>query len=131
MLYYLHMMNIQKTAKYFGIVTLILGVIGFIPGVVAQGGFLFGVFLISVLLNIIHIIVGLTGIESAASENLSVRYFRIIGIVFAVLAIFGFISNGTIMTTNTATNVLMTVFALFALYQGFASRSASVSAPVL
>jgi hypothetical protein len=125
------MMNIQKTVKWFGVLLLALGLLGFVPGIVTTGGYLFGVFLVSVLMNLIHIIAGLTGIESAMTPTAAQRYFRIIGVLFAIIAIFGFASNGTLMTTNTASAVLATVFALFALYQGFAARSVAVSAPAL
>ncbi len=125
------MMNIQKTVKWFGVLLLVLGIIGFIPGIVSQGGYVFGIFLVSVLMNLIHIITGLVGIESAMTESAALRYFKIVGVLFAVIAIFGFVSNGTIMTTNTASSVLATIFALFALYVGFVPRTAAISAPVL
>ena len=127
----MHMMNIQKTVKWFGVLLLILGILGFIPGVVAPGGYLFGVFLVSVLMNLVHIILGLVAIESAMTATAAQRYFRIAGVILAIVAIFGFVSNGTIMTSNTESAILATVFALFALYQGFAPRNTVVSAPVL
>jgi hypothetical protein len=127
----MHMMNIQKTVKWFGVLLLVLGIIGFIPGIVSTSGLVFGIFLVSVLMNLIHIIAGLVGIESAMTDTAAQRYFRIVGVIFAVIAIFGFVSNGTIMTTNTASSVLAMLFALFALYQGFAPRATVITAPVL
>lgn len=128
-------MNIQKTVKWFGVLLLVLGIVGFIPGIVAAGGLLFGVFLVSILANVIYIVAGLVGIESKMSISAAKRYFKIIGVIFAVLAIFGFVSNGTIMTTNTASSILATVFALFALYVGFRPEMnmsvAEVETPVL
>ncbi len=110
-------MNIQKSVKWYGIVILALGILGFIPGIVSGMGLLFGVFLVSILVNIIHIAGGLVGIESAMSVPAAKLYFKIIGLVFAIVAVLGF--TNIVFTANLAVNILHTVLALVALYFGF------------
>ncbi|MEO5646440.1 MAG: DUF4383 domain-containing protein [Candidatus Paceibacterota bacterium] len=110
-------MNIQKSVKWYGMVILALGVLGFIPGIVSGTGLLFGIFLVSILANIIHIAGGLVGIESAMSVGAAKLYFKIMGVIFLIVAILGF-ANLT-LTANLATNILHVVLALVALYFGF------------
>ncbi len=110
-------MNIQKSVKWYGIVILALGILGFIPGIVSGMGLLFGVFLVSILVNIIHIAGGLVGIESAMSVPAAKLYFKIMGLVFAIVAVLGF--TNIVFTANLAVNILHTVLALVALYFGF------------
>jgi hypothetical protein len=124
-------MNIQKIAKWFGIVVLALGVLGFVPGIVSTGGLLFGVFLVSILINLIHIIAGLVGIESAMTATAAKRYFKIVGVIFAVLSILGFFFNGRVLTANVAGSVLAAVAAIVALYFGFRQEGVVVAAPTM
>ena len=121
-------MNTQNVAKWFGIVLLIIGILGFIPGVVSGNGLLFGIFQVDVIHNIIHILAGFIGIEVAATLKGSKNYFKIFGIIFGLIAIVGFANNGgvLIMTMNMADNILNVVIALIALYYGFAPEKVTM-----
>jgi hypothetical protein len=91
----------------FGIVFLIVGVVGFIPGVTPMGGMnmdadsqvkmttLFGyelkLFPVNVLHDIVHILFGIWGLLAARSLAGARMYFRGVAIIYAVLTVMGFI----------------------------------------
>ncbi len=115
------MMNTQKAAKWFGYILLIVGILGFIPGVVTGSGLLLGTFQVDVMHNLIHIISGLIAVACAASFGGAKLYFKIFGIVYALVTILGFLGGGIVlgMMMNMADNVLHLVITVFALYYGF------------
>jgi len=115
-------MNTQKAATWFGYVTLAIGILGFIPGVVNDTGVLFGLFQFDQLHNVIFVITGLVGIAAAAGFRLSKNYFKVFGSIYLLLTVLGlFLANGIVlgMMMNTADNVLHLIIAAFALYYGF------------
>jgi hypothetical protein len=125
--YTLRYMHTQKTVKWFAWVLLVIGILGFIPGVVSDMGIMLGVLRVDVLHNIIYIVTGLVGMKVAGSFNATKTYFKTFGIVYAVLAILGFISSAMIlgMTMNIADNVFHLIIAAIALYYGFRMETAT------
>jgi hypothetical protein len=92
--------NIQKAALAVGAVFLLVGVLGFIPGITSQYetlGFaghesealLLGVFQVSILHNIVHLLFGAAGIAMARSAAQSRNYLIGGGAVYLVLWIYG------------------------------------------
>ncbi len=120
-------MSTQSAAKWFGWVLLVIGVLGFVPGVVNASGFLFGIFGVNSLHNVIYIVTGLLALSSAGTLKAAKTYFKVIGIVYGLVAILGFAMH-VLMTTNTADNILHAVIALYALYYGFRMAPAVVAA---
>jgi hypothetical protein len=114
-------MNTQQAAKWFGIILLAVGILGFIPGIVTPSGLLLGIFSVDTLHNLIHIVSGVIGIASAGSLKGSKLYFKIFGIVYGIVTILGFIGGGMVlgMMMNTADNILHLVITAFSLYYGF------------
>ena len=91
---------IQKAALVVGIVFLVVGIAGFIPGLThpideleAAGteseALLFGVFQVSVLHNIVHLLFGVAGLAVAARAVASRNYLIWGGVVYLVLFIYG------------------------------------------
>lgn len=76
-------------AIIFGIVLLVVGVLGFIPQL-KTNGLLFGLLNVDANHNVIHIFFGLIGLWSASCPRASQLYFRIIGIIFVLIALLGF-----------------------------------------
>jgi hypothetical protein len=92
--------NIQKAALAVGAVFLLVGVLGFIPGITSQYetlGFaghesealLLGIFQVSILHNIVHLLFGVAGIAMARSAAQSRNYLIGGGAVYLVLWIYG------------------------------------------
>jgi len=118
-------MNTQTAAKWFGWIILIVGIAGFIPGIVSTSGLELGIFHVDPMHNLIHIVSGLIALFCAQSLGAAKTFFKIFGIVYGLIAILGFIAPGGVvlgMVMNTADNLLHVVIALYALYYGFRSE---------
>lgn len=121
-------MNTQKWAWTFGIVLLVVGILGFIPGITTDDGHLLGVFHVDTMHNIVHILSGIIALWTAASSASASRmYFRIFGIIYALVMVAGFIQSGDdmvlgVMANNMADNILHLVIAALALWIGFGMK---------
>jgi hypothetical protein len=119
------MANIQKTvALVVGIVFILVGVLGFIPALV-PGGALLGIFAVNPLHSIVHLLVGILGVV-AAYTGWPRWYNRIMGIVYLLLAVLGFIPVLIIgdallglVSINLADNLLHLVVGAALTYVGF------------
>ena len=82
---------LKKSAAAFGVVFLAIGALGFVPAAV-PGGHLLGLFHINALHNIIHLASGAVALWAGlTSERNAKLYFRIFGIVYAAVAVLGFV----------------------------------------
>jgi hypothetical protein len=92
---------VRKFALIFGIIYLVVGVLGFVPGIVqpahdqhnlaveANHGYLMGLFPINLLHNFVHLLVGILGLIGSRSVQGAVRYARGLAIFYGLLAIMG------------------------------------------
>ena len=91
---------IQKAALAVGIVFLLIGILGFIPGVTTNfdqlmfageesGALLLGVFQVSVLHNFVHLLFGIVGVALARNVPGSRNFLIWGGVVYAVLWLYG------------------------------------------
>lgn len=101
-------MSVQTFARLYGIVFLIVGVGGFIPGltqphvhpnltVQAGSGMELGLFPVNILHNIVHLLFGAWGLAAARSFDASRAYGRVVAIAYGLLTVLGLIP-----ATNTA-----------------------------
>ncbi|MFM9276056.1 DUF4383 domain-containing protein [Pseudarthrobacter sp. NKDBFgelt] len=92
--------TIQTAALAVGAVFLLVGVLGFIPGITTNyetlgfaghesGALLLGIFQVSILHNIVHLLFGVAGIAMARSAAQSRNYLIGGGAVYLVLWIYG------------------------------------------
>jgi hypothetical protein len=117
-------MNVQKLAKLFGVVFILIGILGFVPGITSNGHLL-GIFEVDALHNIIHLATGLIALWAACSLAHARLFFKIFGVVYALVTVLGFTMDGDVLGlihTNGADNVLHLVIALVALYAGFVAK---------
>jgi Domain of unknown function (DUF4383) len=119
----------KKIAMGFGIIFVVVGVLGFIPAV-TPGGRLLGVFEVNTLHNIIHLATGVVAIiVGMASEQAIRNFFRIFGIIYALVAVLGFYYGNQplfgLVANNLADSGLHVVIAAVALYLGFAMKPAA------
>ena len=96
-------MSTRTFAMIFGIVFLVVGILGFgvvpslLEGHSASGsmmekeGMLFGMFHVNFLHNIVHILFGLWGLAASRSASGAVGYFKCVAVIYALLAILGLI----------------------------------------
>lgn len=96
---------VQKAALIAGIVFLVVGLAGFIPGLTTNydqlsfaghdsGALLLGLFQVSVLHNLVHLLYGVAGLAFAKSRLGSRNYLVIGGIVYAVIWLYGLFFAG-------------------------------------
>ncbi len=103
-------MNVRTFARIWGIIFLVIGTGGFIPGLtqphdhpdVALKSFLgleLGLFPVNLLHNIFHLLFGVLGLLAARSVSGARNYAKSVAIIYGVLAIFGLIEAGNVHTT--------------------------------
>ena len=114
---------LKTVATIFGIVFLIIGVLGFIPAA-APNGMLLGIFHVNDLHNVVHLLTGAIALIAGwTGTHASRLYFQVFGIVYAIVAILGFFQGRSavlgVLANNIADAWLHTVIALVALYFGF------------
>jgi|SRR5690554_110783 len=91
---------VQKAALTVGIVFLLVGIMGFIPGITTNfdqlmfaghgsGAMLLGVFQVSVLHNFVHLLFGIVGVAVARTAGASRQYLIWGGVVYFVLWLYG------------------------------------------
>ena len=129
-------MGTRYFALIAGIVYLLVGLLGFIPGLVSAytgpnlafdtgAGNLMGLFPINILHNIVHLAIGLWGIASYRSFNGSVAFARGLAIFYGLLTIMGLLPIDALRTTfglipiHGADVLLHALTALVAAYFGF------------
>ena len=88
----------QKVALGFGIVFVLVGIAGFLPGLTTgtlsfagpmSGARLLGIFEVSVLHNLVHLLYGIVGIIAAVNGTLSRYYLIWGGVVYLILWVYG------------------------------------------
>ncbi|MCU1361332.1 MAG: hypothetical protein JWN99_2621 [Ilumatobacteraceae bacterium] len=109
--------DIQKAAMAVGAVFLLVGILGFIPGITTNFGDisfaghdssakLLGVFQVSVLHNLVHLLFGVVGLIAAKRMSSSRTYLIGGGVVYLALLVYGLIvdhnSNGNFIPVNRA-----------------------------
>jgi hypothetical protein len=109
--------NVQKAALAVGVVFLVVGVLGFIPGITTDygsmqfaghesGAMLLGIFQVSILHNIVHLLFGVAGVMLARSFDGARAFLVGGGAIYLVLWIYGLIidkeSGANFVPLNTA-----------------------------
>lgn len=112
---------IQYIALVYGLVFLLVGILGFIPGITTNydslaiaghhsEAMLLGIFQVSVLHNVVHLFYGVAGLAMWRSAISSRDYLRWGGVVYGLLWIYGLVvdhdSNANFVPLNTGDNWL-------------------------
>lgn len=117
---------LKKAALAFGIVLTLVGILGFIPGLSTTDNdgmkLLLSLFMVGTVHNIIHLASGLAALALSKTGSNAKLYFRVFGVIYAVVTVVGFIQGDSVLGlihVNMADNLLHTAIALAALYLGF------------
>jgi hypothetical protein len=112
---------VQTAALVVGAVFLLVGVLGFVPGVTSSydrlqfaghesEALLLGLFQVSILHNIVHLLFGVAGLASARTATSARGYLVVGGVVYLVLWVYGLLvgheSAANFVPLNTADNWL-------------------------
>ncbi|MGS0687331.1 DUF4383 domain-containing protein [Nakamurella sp. GG22] len=118
---------VQLAATVVGIVFLLVGIAGFIPGVTSNfdqltfaghesDALLLGIFQVSILHNIVHILFGIAGLAAARTFNSARGYLIIGGFVYLALFLYGLLvdtdSSANFVPVNNADNWLHLVLGI-------------------
>ena len=123
---------VKSAAILFGIVFLAFGILGFVPAATppmpdGHGGMLLNLFHVNTAHNIVHLASGvvflLCGLAGAGPSR---TFFKIFGLVYALVAILGFMKGDGLLLGWVANNMadvwLHVVLAVSMLYLGFMAR---------
>ena len=113
----------KALAILFGILFIIVGILGFVPGFTHRG-MLYGTFKINLEDNVFHLATGMFALLSGLTSRFASRIFFIVfGLIFAAAALLGFqTGEGKILgmfANNMADTWLHTFFAMLFLFFGF------------
>ena len=118
---------LRLAARVVGVVFLLVGVLGFVPGITSHYGdmsvaghesmsMLLGVFQVSILHNVVHLLFGVAGILMSRTDSGARSYLVGGGVVYLVLWIYGLVidqsSAANFVPVNTADNWLHLVLGL-------------------
>lgn len=110
-------MHIHKTIlTVLGVVLTAVGILGFFNNPVL------GIFAVNTLHNLVHLVTGVGALIVLANEDWHMWFARLFGLVYAVVAVAGFLSDDGMvmgMVMNTADHYLHVFLALVFLWIGF------------
>ena len=130
-------------ALFYGVVFLLIGIMGMIPGitpphedpnmVVQTGlGLAMGLFPVNVIHNVVHVVFGVWGLAASRTYTAARGYARAVAVIYALLAVMGLIGAAGINTTFGLVPLyghdvwLHALLAAGAAYFGFARRDQEV-----
>ena len=108
---------VQKLAALIGVVFLLVGILGFVPGITTHygdmsfaghdsGAKLLGLFQVSILHNIVHLLFGVVGLVLAKTADGARTYLLGGGSVYLLLWVIGLAGAADWIPANTADNWL-------------------------
>jgi len=120
----------KRLALAFGVVFVLLGAAGFVPALCPEGR-LFGLLATNGAHNVFYLASGALGmLMSLGTRSFARKYFRVIGVVYGIVAVMGFLEGGSGMllgmAMNWPDNLLDLAVAIVAGLLGFAGTDLDV-----
>ena len=118
---------VQLAATVVGVVFLLVGVLGFVPGITSNydqltfaghqsDALLIGIFQVSILHNLVHLLFGIAGIVAARTFNSARGYLIVGGFIYLALFLYGLVidenGSGNFVPVNNADNWLHLVLGI-------------------
>jgi hypothetical protein len=119
---------VKTAAVLFGVVFLLVGILGFVPAV-TKDQMLLGIFHVNAAHNCVHLLSGVVALIAGMTGAGAARwYFRIFGLVYGLVAVMGFVmGDGMLLgliSNNTADTWLHVGIAAVSLILGFMPANA-------
>jgi hypothetical protein len=126
--------TVQSVAMLVGVVFLLTGILGFIPGITTNyddmafagpdsGAELLGIFQVSILHNIVHALFGIAGLALARTVSGARTYLIGGGVIYLVLFLYGIVisagSDANFVPFNGADDVLHLVLGIGMIALGY------------
>ena len=133
------MTNTQKAATAVALTFVLVGILGFIPGITTNydeldfashesDAKLLGIFQVSILHNIVHLLFGVAGLAMAKATKSATSYLIGGGIIYLVLTVYGFVidksSAANFVPVNNADNILHLLLGIGMIALGLPGRRA-------
>jgi len=133
---------VQTVALIYGIIFLLVGIAGFIPGLTSNydtmqfaghqsEAMLMGVFQVSILHNIVHLLFGVAGLALARSVKGATQYLIWGGVIYLVLWFYGLVidhdSGANFVPVNDADNWLHLGLGVLMVLLGMIGRRAEIA----
>ena len=123
---------VKAAAILVGLISLLIGIVGFVPAITPANGMLLGIFHVNTAHNIVHLASGvvflLCGIAGAGPSQ---TFFKIFGIIYGLVAVLGFYYGDNallgIVANNTADTWLHVVLAVVMLFLGFGASGSKAA----
>jgi hypothetical protein len=118
---------VKSAAVLFGIVFILIGILGFVPGV-TDHEMLLGIFHVNAAHNVVHLLSGAAALFAGLTSTGAARiYFRVFGVIYGLVAVMGFLmGDGMLLgmiSNNTADTWLHVGIAAVSLLLGFMPAS--------
>jgi hypothetical protein len=81
---------VSTFARVFGVIFVLVGVLGFVPAAMSDG-MLLGLFPVNTVHNIVHILLGLWGLLAGGTATGAIGYFKALTVIYGLLAVLGLI----------------------------------------
>ena len=122
---------VKTAAILFGVVFLLVGILGFVPAV-TKDQMLLGIFHVNAAHNCVHLLSGVVALFAGMTSAGAARwYFRIFGLVYGLVAVMGFfVGDGMLLgliSNNAAVTWLHVGIAAVSLILGFMPASAETA----
>ena len=132
----------QSVAALVGVVFVVVGILGFVPGVTTHvgdlsfaghesGAKLLGIFQVSVLHNLVHLLFGIVGLVLAKTAEGARTYLLGGGVVYLALWVLGVVGGGDWIPANTADNWLHLGLGIGLIALGYVSGRSTVRAAAI
>jgi hypothetical protein len=126
------MAMLKKIGLAFGAVFVIVGILGFVPALTPDGKLL-GIFAVNGAHNLVHLATGAIALAIAlASPSGLGLFFKVFGVIYALVAVLGFVSGDApllgIIAHNQADLWLHVAIAAVSLWLGFGMKDEAAPA---
>ncbi len=124
----------QSVAKLFGVVFILVGVIGFFSGSMNMStGMELGLFPVNIVHNLVHILIGVWGLSAARTPGGATAFCKQAGVLYLLLAILGFIPSivdalASVVPIGGNDRFLHLALGLILMYFGFMGTRETVTA---